>query len=402
MLRNVEQCAASRTVLITSALAVTAVLFWGIKAAWESPLLSIVPDAVVSSISYRLPEDAGAQLEWGVRLRRAGKSQDAVTALGEAAQALPHSARAAGEYALALADVGDYRAAMLPWETARSLDPHAPSVRVFQARKLLASGDPLACVEELQSLLDRDPKQVEAWYVQAQGYRELHNSRAAMNALDHAMQIAPRWPLPYREAALALQGDGALGRAEPLARRALQLAPEDPRTALALAQILLDRGVAPTAVAEVESLLAKASGVGTTRQAAVRESGRLESLRERWSRAEWLLREACRLDPQDASARYHLIQVLRHSKPAECVSQLMEFQRLEEQERTERFLRGAVKEQLTTFQPRERLARFYVQSGRRERAAAVIDDYMRRVPGDARALAVRRSLQLRTSQGLVP
>lgn len=364
---------------------------------WEASLFRRLPEPVLGWLAARFPNNGTLLLAYGERARTAGRLQEAASVLGQAAMLLPDSPRAASLYSLALADAGDLAAATRAFERAGGATTDEPMVAIFRARRTLAVGDPVSGLDMLRPLLARSPPDAEAWYVAGLCHLELHNTREAAAALDRAGRLQPHWAAVYRDAAQVQHRVGALEQAERLARRALQLTPQEPGASLVLARVLLDRDPEADALREAGSLLEVAAQTGWTRQSALREHGRVKLLQREWSAATWLLREACSLDPRDVSARYYLAHALRHSQPEDYAEALAEFRRVEGEVRTERFLRGAVKEEVRRFAPRQKLAGFYARTGRHAEALGVVRDYLQRVPGDRRAADLARHLEERVS-----
>jgi tetratricopeptide (TPR) repeat protein len=372
-------------------LAALAVVF---RPAWESRALAGMPDAWVAALAEHLPDDGLAQLEAGIRARASVRLADAERHLGAASRSLRDSPAALSHYALALAERGDFISASRAFERANTLAPENADVLTVKARYFYFTKGPVASLEVLDPLLRRYPRQAEAWYTRAMCCVDLQNTRLAAEAAQRAIRIDPRWAAFYREAAQISHQVGDLPGAERMAREALRRAPQDQVAALVLARVLLDRKTTGAGLDEARALLNRVAERRGLRPAALCELGRAAALGGNWQEAARLLEQARDLDPQDAGALYHLAEAYRHLGYPLFKPILARFRQIEWEQRQERFLRGAVKEQVTVLEPRERLVEFYASLGRREDAAAVIEDYLARVPGDARALAIARRLRL--------
>src|SRR5439155_21631582 len=163
---------------------------------------------------------------------------------------------------------GDFLAAARVFDRARAIARDDPDVQTVHARFLFFTRGPIASLEALQPLLERHPEAAEAWSAEANCYVDLQNTRLAAEAVDRAIRLQPRRAAFYRDSAQIRHQVGALAGAERLAREAVRLAPEDPLSALVLAQVLLDRGASGASLAEARDLLKRARRADKTREPA--------------------------------------------------------------------------------------------------------------------------------------
>lgn len=355
------------------------------RPAWEPPLYRRSPDGAVLALAALLRDHGPLQLEAGFRMHASGRLEEAKQRFQLAATLMPDSPEANSWWAQAAADLGHFEEAARAFRSAAQVPGGGPDLELLEARYLLETQRPAEAHQRLLSLTRRQPELAHAWYTLGLSYSAVHNTREAAEAFDRARRANPRHFLYYREAARILHQAGALNRAEATARQALARAPGEAQTRLVLADILLDRGPTGERVSEVRQLLSVALRSERARPLALCALGRVALHEGQYTEARRHLAEACRLAPENLVARYHLAQALQHLRDPGHSAALAQFHRLETEERTERYLRGAVKEEVAGFGPRERLASFYAGSGRVQEAAAVVEDYLARVPEDGRA-----------------
>lgn len=364
------------------------------RSAWEPSLLSHFSDAWVASLARSMPDDPAVQRERGVRAADALRLEEAEQALAAATELNPLDAATWARYGAVLGALGKMNEAGRALSRATTLSPEDPDVQALQARVVAQQEGPTAALALLERLLTRHPDSAEGWYVQGVAYSSIHNTQRAADALERARELSPRRAAYSRELAQIRHEVGALAEAESLARHAIRQAPVDPTAALVLARILLDRNPSSGARVEIRALLARASESGVVRASALREMGRLALLDGDPRAAIPLLQEAHGLAPQEAKTLYYLAGAYRDVHDPRAASTLSRFRTLENRQREETFLRAAVKEQVAAWPPRQRLIEFYVRHGDRDQAGDVLQDYLQRVPTDARALALGRKLGL--------
>jgi tetratricopeptide (TPR) repeat protein len=386
----------SRRVVLKLAFVVLLICFIT-RPLWEPALVPFLPDGLVSTLAGWLTSDADIQLEAGIRARDAGRLPEAVRALAAAASADPQSARIQALYASVLADGGDFEWAARVFQTAVRLDRDDPHVQTLQARYLYQTRDPLAAEAALKPVLQSRPDIADAWHLQALCRSAIGDSTGAASAIDKAIRLAPRRSDFYREAAQIRHGVGKLKEAERFARTALSINPNDSVTSLVLGRILLDRDQTQSTLVEAEQLLARAAESPANQESyriALRELGRAAYHRADCPKAVERLRSLCDKGSTDPTAHYYLAKSYRRMGDRRYHAAITRFRKLEREERTERFLRGAVKEQVGELEPRRRLATFYARQGRPKDAAEVIRDYLQHVPDHDRALQLARELRI--------
>src|SRR5206468_944551 len=98
------------------------------------------------------------QIEEGLRARASLQLDEARRALSAASELLPNSPKALANYALVLAEQGDFPAAARVFDRARAMARDDPDVQTVHARFLFFTRGPIASLEALQPLLERHPE----------------------------------------------------------------------------------------------------------------------------------------------------------------------------------------------------------------------------------------------------
>ncbi len=361
---------------ITFVLVVIAII--ATRAAWEPPLVRALPDRPLTWLGSHLERDAVLQLERGRRARAAGRLVEAASSLEAAANLAANDPEAQALSALALADVGAFTLAEAAYRRAHQLSADHPLVRVYEARRALETAGPPEALRITQSLVAERPEVAEGWYVRAQAFFRIHNTREALNAIRAAVRLDPRNGAYHRELAQVHQAVGALAEAEAAASQALRLSPHDPLTHLVLGRILVDRDTSAEtlerAAAELEFAVRRVR-TNADRHLALRELGRVRARQGRWTPAQAALERASELDPRDPGTLYHLSIAYRMNSDPRHPELLARFRQLEASGREERFLRGAIKESPRNLEPRQRLASIYERDGRFREAEEVMSDF---------------------------
>lgn len=348
------------------------------RAAWEAPLLRALPDRTLTWLARHLEGVPVLQLERGKRARAAGRLDEAASSLEAAANVAANDPEAQALSALALADVGAFTLADAAYRRAQECAADHPLVRVYEARRALETAGPPEALRITQTLVAEHPDVAEAWYVRAQAFFRIHNTREALSAIRAAVRLEPRHGAYHRELAQVHQAVGALAEAEAAALQAQRLSPHDPLTHLVLGRILVDRDTSAAtlerAAAELE-LAARRVRTNADRHLALRELGRVRTQQGHWKSAQSALERASELDPRDAGTLYHLSIAYRMNRDPRHLELLARFRQLEANGREERFLRGAIKERPTDLEPRQRLASLYERDGRFREAEEVMSDF---------------------------
>lgn len=361
---------------------------------FRDALLPRVPPAWIYAAAGWFPQDAPLQLEAGTRARAGCRSLDALTYLSSAAQLAPDSPRILSQYTLALAEAHQMDSVQAELQRLRTLAPGSPETRLVEARSLMEAGNPLGSIGMLQPLLSSRPELAEAWYVEGRAQDQLHDTRRAEESFTRAIRIDPRWAMFYRERAQVELQTGALAEAERDARHALELAPGDDIGALVLASVLLDGDPSPERIQEVVGILRRVPVTSSQAGAVQRQLGRAYGMLDRWKDAVPALEAAVGLTPGDPGIWYALAQAYQRTGDPRAAATLARFRGLEGEQRQERYLRAAVKEDQSGFPPRRRLVTFYLQHHRRSDAQQVLAEYLRDHPRDPRARHLAADLNL--------
>ena len=136
------------------------------------------------------------------------------------------------------------------------VQPEAPATRVMTGLRLLQEGQPAAADQELAAALVREPNNAEAHlgrYWALAGEKRWDEARAEAEA---ALAAAPQHPEALMAAARENLRRGDLGRAEERLRRAVALAPGDPRGHGLLMELLLSQRRGSDAIVALRRQLA--------------------------------------------------------------------------------------------------------------------------------------------------
>ncbi|MFN3650826.1 MAG: tetratricopeptide repeat protein [Armatimonadota bacterium] len=369
--------------VVGALLLVTLLVVWASRGAWEPAVARSLPDGALHRLVQAWPGSGAVQLEVGRRAWDAGRLGEAEWAMAAAVELLPADPAARAEYTLVLADRQDMRNAEAAYRELGARFPGSPHERIVEARYRLASEGPGSAAPLLRELTERAPELAEAWYLLGYCAAERGATEEALSAFRRAVRLRPRSGRYHRELGQVLHRVGQLDAAEASIRRALELAPSDDATALALAELLLDRDLSEQKLTEAESLLQSARTSETLRLAACKALGRVALARNDWDAAERAYAEAAQSNGQDPDALYGLAQALRAKRDPRYSGVLQRFRVAETTQREERYLRGALKERPNDPETRARLARFYHRLGRVAEARAVLTGSSSETPREA-------------------
>lgn len=93
-----------------------------------------------------------------------------------------------------LLDAGDARGGLIPLERARRQDPHNEEGLVYLARAYIQTGEPRKASELLAEHLANRPGQASTWYMLALARYNERKFDAAVESLEEALRISPRFP----------------------------------------------------------------------------------------------------------------------------------------------------------------------------------------------------------------
>jgi tetratricopeptide (TPR) repeat protein len=171
------------------------------------------------------------------------RHDDAISFAAIIAQLWPDEAIASFRLGYALQLANRHRDALAPYRHALALDPQLPQLRTNLAGALsLSGGDVAEQVGLLESALEADPLDSNAWTNLAQASRFAMNLPRALEAGARAVELAPDSPLALNNYALALKEAQRWDEAVQLTQTACQRAPDDPTMRSNLAMLHLVRG----------------------------------------------------------------------------------------------------------------------------------------------------------------
>jgi len=171
------------------------------------------------------------------------RHDDAISFAAIIAQLWPDEAIASFRLGYALQLANRHRDALAPYRHALALDPQLPQLRTNLAGALsLSGGDVAEQVGLLESALEADPLDSNAWTNLAQASRFAMNLPRALEAGARAVELAPDSPLALNNYALALKEAQRWDEAVQLTQTACERAPGDPTMRSNLAMLHLVRG----------------------------------------------------------------------------------------------------------------------------------------------------------------
>lgn len=133
--------------------------------------------------------------------------------------------------------------AIAPYRRALALDPRLPQLRNNLAGALMLTGGDLSeQLALLESTVQDEPGEGDAWTNLTQASRTGFNLPRALEAGARAVQCAPHSPLAHNNYALALREAQRWDDAEHIERTACALAPNDATVRSNLGMLLLMRG----------------------------------------------------------------------------------------------------------------------------------------------------------------
>jgi Flp pilus assembly protein TadD len=106
----------------------------------------------------------------------------------------------------------------------------------------VARGDLAGGTAELETLRDRSPNDPVAWIDLGHAYELAHQYDRALDAYDHAADVAPKQPIGPREGGLRATAWGEWAAAKPRLQAAILRGDDDPETYHALGLVLLHLG----------------------------------------------------------------------------------------------------------------------------------------------------------------
>lgn len=251
------------------------------------------------------PDDGPAALDLGTRLLHGGQAAAALPLLRLAMQSLPKDARAAFRYANAAFQLGDYAGAASGFGAAAERDPNWPEAwnNLSAAHSRLQQyPQAIAAARNALRLAPQDPDAHQALAVLLSNLFDRPSLLEGLRFAERALQLDPNLAAAHRNAAVLLRKLGEPARSEAHARRALQLAPDDPDNVETLGDQLILNGRSADAV----EVYAAAIGRGVDTPALQRQHG-IALLRDgRAQAAQERLRAALAAQGDDQRSIAHL------------------------------------------------------------------------------------------------
>ncbi|MGF6244109.1 Flp pilus assembly protein TadD [Paraburkholderia sp. GAS38] len=194
-----------------------------------------------AALLQAVDHDATERITRGLLEQR--RHEDAVAFAAIIAQLRPDEAIASFRLGYALQLANRHRDALAPYRHALALDPQLPQLRTNLAGALsLAGGDLTEQVALLESALQADPLDSNAWTNLAQASRFAMDLPRALEAGARAVELAPDSPLALNNYALALKEAQRWDEAVGHTQAACEHAPGDPTMRSNLAMLQLVRG----------------------------------------------------------------------------------------------------------------------------------------------------------------
>ncbi len=294
-----------------------------------------------------------------------------------------------------LLEEGDARGSLIPLERARQKDPHNEEGLVHLARAYLQTGEPRKASEMLAEHLANRPGQASTWYMLALSRYNERKFDAAVESLEEALRIHPRFPEAvlllgtiyeeYEEFSAAIQAYSQLAGD-------LSLGPPLVPILLRLARLLQKNPDADTA-RRVEGYLRSAISLEPDNVEALAALGSHFMEQKQPAEALKLFEDWARRHPKDARAHYHtglaLSALGRHAQAVEAYRRAVELDRdvvdfhlrladayaaLGQQEKYYDALVAASAADPSNLQVKWRLLPFYIDKGRVQTAQTLLNE----------------------------
>lgn len=171
------------------------------------------------------------------------RHDDAIALAASIAQLRADDAVASFRLGYTLQMANRHRDALAPYRHALALNPELPQLRNNMAGALaIVRENTSEQLSLLESALQANPLDSDAWTNLAQASRFAMNLPRALQAGERAVELAPDSPLALNNYALALKEAQRWEEAEHFTHRACELAPENPAMRSNLAMLQLTRG----------------------------------------------------------------------------------------------------------------------------------------------------------------
>ncbi len=197
------------------------------------------PDAATGP-SSKVPPAVQAAFAGALAAQKAGRIEEAVQHYREVLQLKPDAVEARANLAVLFEGQKQPERAITQLEAARKLAPREPAI-VFQlAQAQLQAKHPEQAVEPLQAVVKLNPKNATPQLLLAQVLSQLGRPAPALAAWERLCELDPKNSAAALAAgAMALEGLKQPARAVKWLRKAVALAPPDPREPLLLGRALL-------------------------------------------------------------------------------------------------------------------------------------------------------------------
>jgi tetratricopeptide (TPR) repeat protein len=173
------------------------------------------------------PADAGASRNLGLSLRSLGRMDEAAAAFERALAQRPNFAKAARNLGVALLELGEAEKAEAHLRHAVELAPNVAANRAALGAALRARGKADEAIGEYRAATDQAPDNAEFWFAFGNLLRSAERHLEAANAYTRVLALRANWPAALSNLAGTRLSLGAAAEAEELARRAVELEPQN-------------------------------------------------------------------------------------------------------------------------------------------------------------------------------
>jgi tetratricopeptide (TPR) repeat protein len=184
------------------------------------------------------PNDADACRNLGLSLRSLGRLKEAAAMFEKAILVRPNFAKAARNLGVTLMEMGETARAEVPLRRAVQLAPTVAANRAALGAALRTLGKKDEAIGEYRVAVDQAPDNADFWLAFGNLLRAAERHLEAATAYSRALALRANWTAALSNLASTRLSLGATAEAEELARRAIELEPENPDLMVNLGAIL--------------------------------------------------------------------------------------------------------------------------------------------------------------------
>jgi tetratricopeptide (TPR) repeat protein len=199
------------------------------------------PDDAIAQFEAALtidPGDADASRNLGLSLRSLGRMNEAAAAFERALALRPNFAKAACNLGVALLELGQVEKAESHLRHAVELAPDVAGNRAALGAALRVRGKVDEAIGEYRAATDQTPDNADFWFAFGNLLRAAERHLEAANAYTRVLALRANWPAALSNLAGTRLSLGAAVEAEELARRAVELEPDNAELLVNLGAIL--------------------------------------------------------------------------------------------------------------------------------------------------------------------